>query len=172
MLFSRWTRRLAAAMAIAMLAITLVPASASAAILKAAITLQTWQDTFGFPAFKTNKKGKIVKRLTFSPRGNLTQAGFDLFVNKQKNIIVFRFNTDVLGTPFTFKTKYRPVGSKVRQDATFTVTGVSPVLQSAKKIGAKATGLTLTVTGLNSTGQTTTTPTAPFVPNEDADSPV
>jgi hypothetical protein len=47
MLFSRWTRRLAAAMVIAMLAITLVPASASAAILKAAITLQTWQDTFG-----------------------------------------------------------------------------------------------------------------------------
>jgi hypothetical protein len=137
MLFSRWTRRMAAAVAIAMLAITLAPASASAAILKASFTLQSWQSTFGFPAFKTNNKGKIVKRLSFSPRGNLTQAGFDLFVNKQKNIIVFRFNTDVLGTPFTFKTKYRPAGSKARQDVTFALTGPA---------------YNLTACGLNSSG--------------------
>ena len=163
---------MAAAVAIAMLAITVVPASASAAILKAAFTLQTWQATFGFPAFKTNKKGQIVQHLTFSPKGNLTQAGFDVFVNKQKNIIVFRFNTDVLGTPFTFKTKYRPVGSKVTRDVTFKVAGVSRVPQSAKKVGAAVTGLTLTVTGLNKNGQTVSTPEATFVPKEGADSPV
>ncbi len=139
MLFSRWTRRLATAVVIAMLAITLAPASASAAILRASFTLQSWQSTFGFPAFKTNNKGKIVKRLSFSTRGNLTQAGYDLFVNKQKNIIVFRFNTDVLGTPFTLKTKYRPVGSKVRQDVTFALTGPAPAYN-------------LTACGLNSSG--------------------
>jgi hypothetical protein len=162
---------MAAAVAIAMLAITVVPASASAAILKAAFTLQTWQATFGFPAFKVNKKGKIVQRLTFSPKGNLTQAGFDLFVNKQKNIIVFRFNTDVLGTPFTFKTKYRPVGSKVKQDVTFTVASLSPVVQSAKKVGAAATDLTLTVTGVNSSGQSVSasdTLSEKAVPDSDA----
>jgi hypothetical protein len=160
MLFSRWTRRMAAAVAIAMLAITVVPASASAANLKAAFTLQTWQATFGFPAFKTNKKGQIVQRLTFSPKGNLTQAGFDVFVNKQKNIIVFRFNTDVLGTPFTFKTKYRPVGSKVTRDVTFKVASVS------------RNHLKLTAAGRNKNGLKVSTPEAPFVPREGADSPV
>jgi hypothetical protein len=112
------------------------------------------------PGVQDEKKGQIVQRLTFSPKGNLTQAGFDVFVNKQKNIIVFRFNTDVLGTPFTFKTKYRPVGSKVTRDVTFKVASVS------------RNHLKLTAAGRNKNGLKVSTPEAPFVPREGADSPV